>query len=276
MTIELINGKAGEPHIDGNDIGMINLAFRGDGSYVFRDFGDTLAATVTDNNHVTIGTGVLSMEGRDTTVTAAETVQIDSGSQGMVRNDLICLHYHRDTSSNVETMNLEVLKGTAVSGTASDPTVPTGSIMDGATDAYMPLYRIPLDGITVGTPVAIFDTMRNVRDSVTPKLLWSGSWSSGSITVDGLSDYQLFGVELVGIDSDTTWAARPLVFSNPQNASFVGGNISITEGGNAQLNVVRATRDGNTLTLRPSQTGAWNSSSEKLSAGRVTYITGIA
>lgn len=94
--------------------------------------------------------------------------------------------------------------------------------------------------------------------------------------MDGLSDYQLFGVELVGIDSGTTWAARPFVFSKPQSASFAGGNISVTESGNVQLNCVRATRDGNTLTLQPSQTGAWNSASEKLTAGRVTYITGIA
>lgn len=242
MTIELINGKAGEPHIDGNDIGMINLAFRGDGSYVFRDFGDTLAATVTDNNHVTIGTGVLSMEGRDTTVTAAETVQIDSGSQGMVRNDLICLHYHRDTSSNVETMNLEVLKGTAVSGTASDPTVPTGSIMDGATDAYMPLYRIPLDGITVGTPVAMFDTMRNVRDSVTPKQLWSGSWSSGSITVNGLNDYSLF------VMAWTDSAMRTIGYSMPGWDTFRSYGGGVANGNALQYYGFSATRDGETLT----------------------------
>ena len=169
MTQELIWGKSGSPHIDGNDIGTINLAMRGIGNYVL-DYKDKLKATVASANKITIGTGVMSFEGRDIIISAAETVTIESGSQGMKRNDIICEHYHRDTSSGVETTNLVAVKGTPASSNPKDPTIPSGTILGGATDAYMPLYRIPLDGITVGTPVQLFDVLtplKTVGDSVT-------------------------------------------------------------------------------------------------------------
>ena len=170
MTQELIWGKSGSPHIDGNDIGTINLAMRGIGNYVL-DYKDKLKATVASANKITIGTGVMSFEGRDIIISAAETVTIESGSQGMKRNDIICEHYHRDTSSGVETTNLVAIKGTPASSNPKDPTIPSGTILGGATDAYMPLYRIPLDGISVGTPVQLFEILtplKTVGDSVTP------------------------------------------------------------------------------------------------------------
>lgn len=169
MTQELIWGKSGSPHIDGNDIGTINLAMRGVGNYVL-DYKDKLKATVASANKITIGTGVMSFEGRDIIISAAETVTIESGSQGMKRNDIICEHYHRDTSNGVETTNLVAIKGTPASSNPKDPTIPRGTILGGATDAYMPLYRIPLDGITVGTPVQLFKVLTpldTVGDSVT-------------------------------------------------------------------------------------------------------------
>ena len=39
--------------------------------------------------------------------------------------------------------------------------------MSGAVDAYMPLWRIPLNGITVGTPVRLFTPRGALWDSVT-------------------------------------------------------------------------------------------------------------
>lgn len=181
MALELVTGKAGAPHIEGNDIGTINQATRGKGSYVL-EWGDEFAARVTGSNSVQIGTGCASMEGRDFIINSPETVTITSGSQGMKRNDLICAHYHRDGSTGVETMGLTVIKGTAVSSNPADPNVPSGTIMGGSIDAYWKLYRVPLDGITMGTPIQLFSklpSIKTVGDSITPS-----DWSklSPSIT----------------------------------------------------------------------------------------------
>ncbi|KLE27975.1 hypothetical protein AAX71_04515, partial [Bifidobacterium adolescentis] len=103
-----------------------------------------------------MGTGCASIQGLDWHITAAESVTISNGSQGVKRNDIICAHYHRDSKTGNELVELTVLKGTPNATTAADPTIPSGKILSGAVDAYMPLWRIPLDGITVGTPVRLF------------------------------------------------------------------------------------------------------------------------
>lgn len=92
---------------------------------------------------------------------------ISNGSQGMKRNDIICAHYNRNPKNGNELVELVVLKGSPNATAAADPTIPSGKILSGAVDAYMPLWRIPLDGITVGTPVRLFTPRGALWDSVT-------------------------------------------------------------------------------------------------------------
>ena len=166
MTIELVDGKAGTAHISSEDKAIIHQSKFGASDMVYA-WGDALKCTMGSANKATIGTGCASIQGLDWHITAAETVQIDNGSQGMKRNDIIAAHYNRDSTSGIEKVELVVLKGTPNATTAADPTIPDGKILSGATDAYQPLWRIPLDGITVGTPVALFSTRNALWDSVT-------------------------------------------------------------------------------------------------------------
>ena len=131
------------------------------------DWGDAFKCSMSSPNRATIGTGCASIQGLDWHITAAESVTISNGSQGMKRNDIICAHYHRESKTGNELVELTVLKGTPNATTAADPTIPSGKILSGAVDAYMPLWRIPLDGITVGTPVRMFTPKGALWDSVT-------------------------------------------------------------------------------------------------------------
>lgn len=155
MTIELITGHAGSEHVSAADAGWLNAGAFGSGKYVL-DTGTQLACTVQSANLVTIGTGDAVFEGRHVRVSAPENVAIDNGAQGVNRNDIVCIKYIYTSGTGVETASLSVVKGTATSGTATDPTIPSGSILDGSTTAYMPLWRIPLSGINAGTPVKLF------------------------------------------------------------------------------------------------------------------------
>lgn len=172
MTIELVDGKAGVAHISSEDKAIIHQAKFGKSDMVF-DWGDVLKCTMGSANKATIGTGCASIQGLDWHITAAETVTIENGSQGMKRNDIIAAHYHRDSTSGIETVKLTVLKGSPDATAAADPTIPSGKILSGAVDAYMPLWRIPLDGITVGTPVCLFNPKGGLWDSVTQTLIKS-------------------------------------------------------------------------------------------------------
>lgn len=166
MTIELVDGKAGTAHISSEDKAIIHQAKFSKSDVVF-DWGDAFKCSMSSSNRATVGTGCASIQGLDWHITAAESVTISNGSQGMKRNDIICAHYHRDSKTGNENVALTVLKGSPNATTAADPAIPSGKILSGAVDAYMPLWRIPLDGITVGTPVRLFTPRGALWDSVT-------------------------------------------------------------------------------------------------------------
>ena len=166
MTIELVDGKAGVAHISSEDKAIIHQAKFSKSDVVY-DWGDAFKCSMSSSNRATVGTGCASIQGLDWHITAAESVTISNGSQGMKRNDIICAHYHRDSKTGNENVSLTVLKGSPNATAAADPTIPAGKILSGAVDAYMPLWRIPLDGITVGTPVRLFTPRGGLWDSVT-------------------------------------------------------------------------------------------------------------
>ena len=166
MTIELVDGKAGTAHISSEDKAIIHQAKFGAGDMVF-EWGDAMSCTMQSANKAVIGTGCASIQGLDWHITNPETVTIQSGSSGKNRNDIICAHYHRETSTGVEKVELVAFKGVPSDAAAVDPTIPSAKILNGAADAYMPLWRIPLTGITAGTPVRLFNKRYALWDSVT-------------------------------------------------------------------------------------------------------------
>ena len=172
MTIELVDGKAGTMHISSEDKAIIHQAKFSKSDVVY-DWGDAFKCSMSSSNRATIGTGCASIQGLDWHITSAESVTISNGSQGMKRNDIICAHYHRNSYDGNENVELTVLKGSPNATAAADPAIPSGKILSGAVDAYMPLWRIPLNGITVGTPVRLFTPRGALWDSVTQTLIKS-------------------------------------------------------------------------------------------------------
>ena len=180
MTIELVDGKAGVAHISSEDKAIIHQAKFSKSDVVY-DWGDAFKCSMSSSNRATIGTGCASIQGLDWHITAAESVTISNGSQSMKRNDIICAHYHRDSKTGNENVELTVLKGSPNATAAADPKVPSGKILSGAVDAYMPLWRIPLNGITVGTPVRLFTPRGALWDSVTQP--WKPPYTNNSLTL---------------------------------------------------------------------------------------------
>lgn len=77
-----------------------------------------------------------------------------------------------------------------------------------------------------------------------PKLLWSGSWTSGSITVSDFSSYKLLLVQTTDGDSAVCWKDGSLL---------LGGGIYPLSGSSGQMVYsVRASFSGNSLTMQNS------------------------
>lgn len=177
MTVELITGYSGTPHIGSDDVQHLLAGIVGGGSYAL-DTGKKLAIAVNSANSVTVDTGdAIIAGGAHVRVAAAEKLTVTSGAQGVKRNDLVCLRYTK-ASDNKESAALVVVKGTATSGTPADPAVNTGSIIDGKATVDMPLYRLPLNGVSLGTPVKLFSvspTLASLGESVSPRHLGGGN-----------------------------------------------------------------------------------------------------
>lgn len=185
MTVELITGFAGTPHIGSDDIGAFQAGLVGPGDYALTT-GNQLKATMSNANTIAVQSGDAVLNGRHVHLTGTTTATVQSGTQGQKRNDLAVLRYTKNTTTGVETCSIVVLKGTPTTGTPADPAHNTGSILDGVATADMPLYRIPLDGITVGTLVPLFNVlkpMKDVWDSLTQrvKTAWRVPYSSGNV-----------------------------------------------------------------------------------------------
>ena len=210
MTVELITGHAGSAHISAADDGWYNVGVVGSGKYVL-DTGTQFACNVQSANLVTIGIGDALFEGRHVRVSATENVALDNGAQGVNRNDLICIKYEYNSSTSVESASLAVIKGTTSSGTPSDPTIPSGSILNGATAAYMPLWRIPISGITVGTPVKMYGNVVVTLNGLLSKT-WTASQipnlAAGKITSGTFDAARIPSLDASKIGSGTLAAAR--------------------------------------------------------------------
>lgn len=263
MTIELVDGKAGTAHISSEDKAIIHQAKFSKSDVVF-DWGDVFKCTMGSANRATIGTGCASIQGLDWHITSAESVTISNGSQGMKRNDIICAHYHRDSSTGVEKVELVVLKGSPNATTAADPTIPSGKILSGAVDAYMPLWRIPLDGITVGTPVRLFTPKGALWDSLTQRsTTWRVPYSNNSISLTRVGDICFAGGNVKfnqSGENDYTQARetipvgyRPAETSNVPIAVF-GGNTTFILYGEHTGRVIML---GNPNSAYAGCTGVW-------------------
>ena len=157
-NLHLVTGYAGAAHITPEDHGSLYAAIFGSGSYVL-DRGNKLSASAITSNQVRVLDGDMVIQGRHVRLAANSYVDltIENGAQGVYRNDLIVARYTKSGSTGVEECNLVVIKGAAVASDPQDPEYITGDILGGgATQHDFPLYRVPLNGLTVEALVPLF------------------------------------------------------------------------------------------------------------------------
>ena len=157
MTMELVTGHAGEPYVTAAQDAALHAGVIGGDDYVLST-KDRFAINVVSANKVTIAGGDLVMQGYHASNDKPADLIITNGSQGQKRNDIICCRYTK-VGDSIESANLVVVKGTPTTGTPVDPTLNTTPISQGATTYDMALYRVPLDGITIGEPEPMFNIL---------------------------------------------------------------------------------------------------------------------
>ena len=204
----------------------------GTGRFVIEQ-GDDFAAVLESANSLLIKTGACFFDGRYFRITAAETLSLDSGAQGVNRCDLAGFKYSYNSGTGVETMVPYVVKGTATSGTPSDPTYTDGNILAGATDAFWPLYRITWTGISNSISDVLFKPVKHTAMCPFPigSVLQLTSSTDPNDEYPGTTWSKINGVFLLGSSSGhalgTTGGAETLTLTEaqlPSHAHSVGAH----------------------------------------------------
>lgn len=183
MGVKLMTGATGEQNIQAADDRECLAGITGLDSYVFPT-GSQLKATLVDANTVTIGTGAGSLQGSRFRCSTTTTVNIQSGTQGQFRHDIIGLRFSRETSGR-EGLEFQVLTGkpAASEGAAADPAYKAGDLLKGDAKAFMPLYRVKLRGINAADPEPMFSVLAPLaalRGSVSHTEVHSGKYNTAN------------------------------------------------------------------------------------------------
>ena len=157
--MKIITGYRDDPHVTSQQERDTNIAIFGPGVHILKGVESELAATIVSANEIQIAAGMLVAEGCTATITKGtpESVAIDNGAQGMLRTDLIVARYTRDSGTNIEDMELAVLKGAPSTSSPVTPSHTAGLIADGDTLVEFPLYQVNINGISIDSVTCLVD-----------------------------------------------------------------------------------------------------------------------
>lgn len=163
--MELINGHGGASHVSGSDVGRLYSCMVGEAdlTYPVAIWGEGAPYAKSANAIGLSGPMTALADGMHVNFDGTEEWAIRDGATGYNRNDLCCIHYSVDADTGVESVSLDVIEGTAVTGTAKDPTVPDGRREDGNSVQWVPLARVSLSGLTP-TVTLLAERGRNIME----------------------------------------------------------------------------------------------------------------
>lgn len=167
------------------------------GDYVLMSGGSFAADNPSNMTvHIQDGTGV--MQGNLFTL-AAQDVELNEGTYGQNRNDLIIVRGSR-ASDNSLTYSFAVLKGANTSGDPVDPVYQKGDINLTESVREFPIYRVKFEGLNIAQIEPLFAPEKTFADKIAdqktkkvPVTLIASGWTSAapytqSVAVSGLTD----------------------------------------------------------------------------------------
>ena len=156
MPFDIVTGTTIEPNVSSADDRAFNASVWGPDCYVLPE-GSKFAASIVDANTVLIQDGNAMFYGAHCRSATVDEVKLANGASGQKRHDIIGGLFERLEGETPEGATVEyemtayhVIQGEPVSSPIKpeDPDCPQDSILDGATEAFMPLYRAIFDGLT--------------------------------------------------------------------------------------------------------------------------------
>lgn len=152
-----------EPHIYAEDDAAIFRSIVGTDGVM--NIGKKFETTILSNNKIRIADGVVCVGGHFARTPYAEydDLTIENGRSGMNRNDLIVARIESSGTQGIDTMKLEVVKGTAAA-TAHDPAITKEDLYNVGRTREYPLYRVKLEGLNIVAVEQMFEVVPTIPE----------------------------------------------------------------------------------------------------------------
>ena len=149
MALDLVTGYKGQNHVTAEQWADFNRGIYGDAAIL--PIGNKMQVEIQTANQITVKDGTGVFDGRQVYIGygESENIAIESGTQQMLRHDIVVIKYTKEETSGVENVAFEVITGTPV---ASDPTDPSYQDMDirtGVFTSQKPFCRVRLNGVAI-------------------------------------------------------------------------------------------------------------------------------
>ena len=228
--MKIVTGRTGELHVTSDDDRHLHAGTFGEGKYILNT-ASKLNATNPSSNVIRLAKGDIMFQGCHARIEDYEDVDLNPGTEGYSRIDLICCQYKK--VGGVESTELVVYQGTpAVSNPATPtPTYQDNNILDGADIADMPLYKITISGVNVSKIELLAQLIMGANNSYTKSEVYNKS------EVDSQNNAQNTGITNAQNSANTGITAA----NNAQNTADscknrLDANLPIYDGIASNLN----------------------------------------
>lgn len=147
--------------------------------------GGLIKAEIINNNLIKIKDGLMINQGRFIRIVPGsyEEIQIDNGTSGTTRTDLIVSHFETDGINEIH--DIRVLKGEE---NGIEPTPTKSDIFNGGTINELPLYAVKISGINIESVTPKFILLPSINDIKNGALFYI-SESDESLIVGDYEEY---------------------------------------------------------------------------------------
>ena len=227
MALELVTGYWGQQHVTAEQDADLNAGIIGREPCILR-VGENMRAEAVTANKVRIFDGIFVGYGRVCAIDegAYEDVEIENGTAGLLRNDMIVIKYVKDEATGIEGVSLAVLKG-QTGETATDPTPNNQDIRAGAFESEMPLYRVRLNGLAIEAVERICEMPRTIKDLTSLFGQLNSNLNAANFTLTNSTYYPTTNVIVSGRVLQLQCAGL-ILKDVPANAEFVIGTLPAT------------------------------------------------
>lgn len=180
MGVKLVTGNGCT--VGADDDRVLHAATISSKKVVFGNVGDMFSAEILSNNEIRINSGEGMNQGAHFRIPYgdSEVVNIENGTQGLNRKDLIVARYQKNMETLEETITLAVIKGIAAVN-AVEPEYNVGNLYAGDIIDDFPLYAVNIEGLSIVSVDKKFkllydieNAFNQIKEMSTKKLLATG------------------------------------------------------------------------------------------------------